>query len=133
MTLNRVKGGRAVTFIRYLTSMVSLIFLPKTLIWNRITLWPWNLLNLVELVKNELSNSISKTFFQSSFFFLIYHWGELKWKVLKASKSRNFSQNLNDFFDRSLISRERASKLYLVNYAFIYLYINIDIQDNKIN
>ena len=46
MTLNRVKLGRAVTFIKYLASIVSLIFLPKTLIWNKITLRPSNLLNL---------------------------------------------------------------------------------------
>ena len=31
MTPNRVKLGRAVTFMKYLTSVVSLIFLPKTL------------------------------------------------------------------------------------------------------
>ena len=37
MTLNRVKLGRVVTFIKYLASVVSLIFLPKTLIWNKIT------------------------------------------------------------------------------------------------
>ena len=32
MTLNCVKLGRAVAFIKYLASVVSLIFLPKTLI-----------------------------------------------------------------------------------------------------
>ena len=37
MTFNRVKLGRAVTFIKYLASVVSLIFLAKTLIWNKIT------------------------------------------------------------------------------------------------
>ena len=37
MTLNRVKLGRAVTFIKYLASVVSLIFLALTLIWNKIT------------------------------------------------------------------------------------------------
>ena len=37
MTLNRVKLGRAVTFIKYLASVVSLIFLVLTLIWNKIT------------------------------------------------------------------------------------------------
>ena len=31
MTLNRVKLGRAVTFMKYLVSAVHLIFLPKTL------------------------------------------------------------------------------------------------------
>ena len=34
MTFNRVKLGPAVTFLKYLASVVSLIFLPKTLIWN---------------------------------------------------------------------------------------------------
>ena len=32
MTLNCIKLGRAVTFIKYLASEVSVIFLPKTLI-----------------------------------------------------------------------------------------------------
>ena len=35
MTLNRVKVGRAVTFVKYLSGVVSLMFLPKTLIWNK--------------------------------------------------------------------------------------------------
>ena len=34
MTLNRVKLRRIVTFIKYLASVVSLIFLMKTLILN---------------------------------------------------------------------------------------------------
>ena len=52
MTLNRVKPGRAVTFI---ASLVSLVFLPKILIWNKITLWL-----STEPVVNELTKSISK-------------------------------------------------------------------------
>ena len=32
MTLNRVKLWRAVTFMEYLASVVSLMFLPKTLV-----------------------------------------------------------------------------------------------------
>ena len=36
MTHSRVKLGRAVTFMKFLASAVSLIFLPKTLIWNKI-------------------------------------------------------------------------------------------------
>ena len=36
MTLNNVKLRRAVTFMKYLTSGVSLIFLPGKLIWNDI-------------------------------------------------------------------------------------------------
>ena len=43
MTLNRV--GHAVTFMKYLPSVVSLIFLTKSLIWNKITFWLLNLLN----------------------------------------------------------------------------------------
>ena len=34
MTLNSKKTGRAVTFMKYLASVVSLINLPKHLIWN---------------------------------------------------------------------------------------------------
>ena len=37
MSLNRAKLGRPVTFIKYLASVVSLIFLALTLIWNKIT------------------------------------------------------------------------------------------------
>ena len=37
MTLNRVKLACAVTLMKYLANAVSLIFLPKTLIWNKIT------------------------------------------------------------------------------------------------
>ena len=36
MTLNRVKIEPTVTFMKYLTDVVSLIFQPKTLIWNKI-------------------------------------------------------------------------------------------------
>ena len=62
MTLNRVKLGRAVTFMKYLASKVFLIFLAKTLIWNKITFPVSNLLNLEELVLNESMKSISKIF-----------------------------------------------------------------------
>ena len=62
MTLNRVKLGRAVTFIKYLPSVVSLIFLAKTLIWNKITFPATNSLNLAGLIVNEPTKSIYKTF-----------------------------------------------------------------------
>ena len=58
MNLNRVKLERIVIFMKYLASVVSLIFLPKTLIWNKITFPASNLLNFAELVKNELMKSI---------------------------------------------------------------------------
>ena len=60
MALNRVKLGRAVTFMKYLASGVSLLCLPKTLIWNKITDRLSNSLKLAELVANELTKSISK-------------------------------------------------------------------------
>ena len=68
MTLNCVKLGRAVTFMKYLASVVSLTFLPKTLIWNKITFLASNSLNFAELVENELMKSISKKINQYSFF-----------------------------------------------------------------
>ena len=52
MILNRVKLGHPVTFMKYLASVVSSIFLAKTLIWNKIMLPSSNLLNLAELVVN---------------------------------------------------------------------------------
>ena len=70
MTLNRVKLRRAVTFMKYLASVVSLIFLPETLIWNKITFRLSNLVNLADLVVNDL-NSIKN--YQYSFSYLIYH------------------------------------------------------------
>ena len=60
MSLNRLKLGRAVTFMKYLVSVASLIFLAKTLICNKIMFWLSNLLNLAGLVVNELTKSISK-------------------------------------------------------------------------
>ena len=73
MTLNRVKLGRAVTFIKYLANVVSLIFLLKTLNWNKITFPTSNSLNLAELVVNEPMKSIYKKNDQNSFFYSIYH------------------------------------------------------------
>ena len=60
MTLNRVKLGRAVTFKKYLASVVSLIFLPETSIWNKTTFPAANSLNLTELNVNDLMRSITK-------------------------------------------------------------------------
>ena len=51
MTLNRVKPGHSVTFMKYLGSIVSLI-------WNKITFLASNLQNFAELVENELMESI---------------------------------------------------------------------------
>ena len=73
MTLNRVKLGRAVTFMKYFASVVSLIFLARTLICNKITFPASNLLNLAELVENEPMKSVYKNIYQYSFFYSIYH------------------------------------------------------------
>ena len=55
---NCVKLVRAITFLKNLASVVSFIFLPKTLIWNKITFPASNSLNFAELVKNELMMSL---------------------------------------------------------------------------
>ena len=60
MTLNCVKIGRVVTLMKYLASVGSLIFLAKTLIWNKIMFLALNLLNFAELVENESLKSINK-------------------------------------------------------------------------
>ena len=72
MTLNHVKLERAVTFMKYLASVVSLIFLPKTLIWNKTTFSTSNLLNFAEMVEKELMKNISKEIYQYSSFFPNY-------------------------------------------------------------
>ena len=54
------KLGRAVTFMKYLASVVSFLFLAKTLIWNKIIFPALNWLNLTELVVNEPMKSIYK-------------------------------------------------------------------------
>ena len=58
MSLNRVKQGGAVAFMKYLPSVVSLIFPAKTLIWNKITFPPSNSLNLADLAENEPMKNI---------------------------------------------------------------------------
>ena len=63
MTLNRTKLGHAVTFMKYLAGVVSLIFLTKTLIWNKITFPASNLQNFAELAENEPLKSIYKKFY----------------------------------------------------------------------
>ena len=58
MTINSVKLGRVVIFMKYLASVVSLMFPSKTFIWNKITFPASNLLNLAGMVVNELLRSI---------------------------------------------------------------------------
>ena len=73
MTLNRVKLRRTVTFMKCLGSVVSLIFLAKTLIWDKITFPTLNLLSLAELVENEPMKSIYLKIYQNLFFCMIYY------------------------------------------------------------
>ena len=60
MTLNCVKLGRAVTFMKYFASVISLIYLAESLTWNKITFPTSDLLNFAELVENEPLKSIYK-------------------------------------------------------------------------
>ena len=73
MTVNCVKLGRVVTFMKYLSSVVSLIFPGKPLTWNKITFPASSLLNLAELVVNEPMKNIYKKIYQYSIFYLIHH------------------------------------------------------------
>ena len=68
MILNRVKPWQAVTFMKYLASADFFKFLPKNLIWNKITLSIANLLNLAALVVNERMKCLYKKV--STFHFL---------------------------------------------------------------
>ena len=60
MSLNRVKIERAVTFMTYLAGVVSLIFLAKNSVWNKIMFPISNSLNLAELVVSEPMKSVYK-------------------------------------------------------------------------
>ena len=46
------KLGRAVTFMKYLSGVVSLMFPSKTLNWNKITFLASNSLNFPDLLVN---------------------------------------------------------------------------------
>ena len=58
-------------FYKILAGLVSLTFLPKALIWNKITFPALNALNLAELLKNKLIKSISQENTYARVFFLI--------------------------------------------------------------
>ena len=62
MTYDQEKSGLAITFVKYFISAVSLMFLTKSLIWNKITFQLSNSLNPAELLVNELTKSISRKF-----------------------------------------------------------------------
>ena len=71
MSLNYVKLGRTVTLMKYLASVVSLIFRAKTLISNKITFPASNPLNLAVLVVNETMKSIYKSIYQHIRFIIV--------------------------------------------------------------
>ena len=74
MTLNHAELGHVVTLMKYLASIVYLLFLWIILISNKITFPVSNFLNLAELVVNESMKSIYKKIYQYSFFYSIYRW-----------------------------------------------------------
>ena len=82
MNFNRVKTWCAVTFMKQLASVVTLIFLLKTLIWNKIMFPTLNLLNFAELVENELMKSISTKFLP--IFFFLSNFSQLIGEILRT-------------------------------------------------
>ena len=69
MTLNRVKLGRGVKFMKCLARLVFLTFLAKTSIWHKITFPASNSLNLAGVVVIEPMKSIYKKIYQYSIFY----------------------------------------------------------------
>ena len=92
MTLNRVKLGHAVTFIKYVASVVSLIFIAKNLIWNKITFPTSNLSNLAEPVKSKPLKGTYKKIYQYSYFYLIYHSLMKRFQELITNELDNFTK-----------------------------------------
>ena len=91
MTLNRVKLGQPVVFMKCLATAVSLIFLPKTL---KITFRLLNLLSLAELMVNEVTKSASKTIYQYSFSYQTNHYVLQRPQELITKEPDNFSKIL---------------------------------------
>ena len=94
MTANRLKLGCAVTFMKYLASVVPLIFLTKPLIWNKIYFSTLNLMNLPELVENEPLKCIYQKLYQNFFFCLIYNCLMQRFQELLTKELDNFTKIL---------------------------------------
>ena len=94
MTLNYAKRGRAVILMKYIASVVSLIFLAETLVWNKFTFLTSNLLNFAELVENESLKSIYKKIYQYSYFYSIHHCLMQRFKELITNELDNFTKIL---------------------------------------
>ena len=82
MILNRIKVGRGVTFMKYLASVVYLIFLQEILVWKKISFSELNSLILAELVVNELMKSISQK--KLPIFLFLSHLSQLNVNILRA-------------------------------------------------
>ena len=82
MTLNRVKLGRTVNFTKCLASVVFLIFLAETLIWNNITFPASNSVNLEEQVVNEPMKSLYKK--KLPIFLFLFGLSLFNVKILRA-------------------------------------------------
>ena len=67
--------------MKYLASVVSLVFLAKTLIWNKSTSPASNLLNLAELVENEPQKSMQKNL---QIFLFLFDLSLLNAKISRA-------------------------------------------------
>ena len=81
--------------MKYLARVVSLIFLPKTLIWNKIKFRILNSLKFAELVVNEFTKSISKKLYQHLVFHPIYLCLLYRFQVLTIQERDNFSKIFN--------------------------------------
>ena len=68
MILNRVKLGRAVTFMKYLASITSLTLLPKTLILTKMAFTISHSQKFSGLVANELQTRLSLNVFTNIHF-----------------------------------------------------------------
>ena len=82
MTLNRVKLGHAITFMKYLASLISLTFLIKTLTCNKIT---FRLSNSLYLACNLASYEEYVQKFLPIFLFSSY----LLMVIVKISRTSN--------------------------------------------
>ena len=58
MIVYRVKLERAVIFIKYIASTVSLIFPSESLIWSKVVLPASDLMNFLGMVKNVLKKTL---------------------------------------------------------------------------
>ena len=94
MTFNRVKLGRSSTFMNYFITVVSLIFLPKTLILNKSMFPASNSPNIAEQVENKQMKCISRKLYQYFFFYLIYRCLFQRFSELITKELDNFSKIL---------------------------------------